>query len=400
MEVMRLASNWRGDILIEDYTSMIWTERFDTHGDFELKTPNIESTLKRLPEYSLITLRDTLEVMVVESHEITVDAEGQYELTVRGRTFDSFLKHRAMIGGRYWTGTKSWSLRKKYTAGEAAAAVIYNHIIDNDPWFLRQDWFTAGGDTPPPEKGNPKDLIENIRVNTVSGGTKRFRQISLGPVYNQVQNLIKEADFGIRTIRPTGIVQDLIRFDAEGVPEYYTQTLSASMTLDIYKGLDRSVDQSTRKQVVFRYDAGHITDPSYLFNQQGVSNVVIVDNDDEVPYTYFRVGTPTTVSGLDRRVGYTTVNIKNTDVVELTDPYAAQEQAGERFFKKQPKTRIFEFGSVSPDLPFQYKRDYNLGDTVTLQAEYGFSRSMQVTEYIRTHTVEGEEGYPTLSASD
>lgn len=402
MDVMRLDSNWVGDIPIEGFSSMIWTERYEDPGDFELVTPLVDQTRKQLPLFSVISLRDAEEVMVVYSHEIKVNDDGLKELTVKGETFETFLRKRVMIGGRVWTENRNWTMRKKYTPGEAAAAIIWNHVIDNDPWVLRQVWILEGGTPAPPDKGNINDLIPNLYVSDSSTlGSKRWRQISLGSVFSQLEKQLKVGGLAVRNIRPTGkTINNLFRLDSEGVVQTFSQTLSGSLQMDIYNGRDRSVNQDLRDQVVFRYDAGHLVNPSYLWSVKGNTNIVAVDSPYET-HLVFGDGVNTNAKGFDRRVDYATVNFKDDDVVEITDPYAGYDEVGLRVMRRQPPTKVFDAGQVSPDSPYTYGVDYFLGDEVTVRAEYGLEQTMRVAEYIRTYSAEnGEANYPTLVASD
>src|ERR1043165_2136294 len=79
---------------VEPTGTIIWTERFQVPGELELHTNAVQSVRKALPEMSLVTLRDTNEVIMIESHEIQPDDDGVNELIVRGRTLDFFPENR------------------------------------------------------------------------------------------------------------------------------------------------------------------------------------------------------------------------------------------------------------------------------------------------------------------
>jgi hypothetical protein len=67
-----------------------------------------------------------------------------------------------------------------------------------------------------------------------------------------------------------------------------------------------------------------------------------------------------------------------------------------RALKRQRRVSMFT-GNISPMAPYQFKRDYNLGDLVTLYGDYGQVEIMMVNEYIRTEDAEGDRGYPGLT---
>ena len=71
-------------------------------------------------------------------------------------------------------------------------------------------------------------------------------------------------------------------------------------------------------------------------------------------------------------------------------------QKAQAELKKHGRIRLFD-GAISPVSPFHIGEDYNLGDKVTLMAQYGFDQTMIVSEYVRTEDSEGDRGYPGLS---
>jgi hypothetical protein len=52
---------------------------------------------------------------------------------------------------------------------------------------------------------------------------------------------------------------------------------------------------------------------------------------------------------------------------------------------------------ISSVTPYQYRTDYNVGDLVTLDGNFGVSAVMRVIEYVEIEDESGESGHPTLS---
>ena len=52
------------------------------------------------------------------------------------------------------------------------------------------------------------------------------------------------------------------------------------------------------------------------------------------------------------------------------------------------ETKNFE-GSINPEQTFIYKKDYNLGDLVTVENEYGISEEPRIVEIVETNDNNG-----------
>lgn len=55
---------------------------------------------------------------------------------------------------------------------------------------------------------------------------------------------------------------------------------------------------------------------------------------------------------------------------------------------KHPETITFT-AEVVPDLVFKYKEDYDLGDLVTIENEYGISTTARITEVLESWDATG-----------
>lgn len=64
--------------------------------------------------------------------------------------------------------------------------------------------------------------------------------------------------------------------------------------------------------------------------------------------------------------------------------------------KAQSKVTI-NSSDVSDNSNYRYRRDYNIGDLVTLDGNFGQKAVMRVSEYAEVEDENGESGHPTLS---
>lgn len=412
------------DGLVEGFTSKIWTERYGPAGDFQFKTPLINETREKLPEDTLITLRDSDTVMVVENHEIGVDEDGIEELTITGRTFETFLEKRYIVGD-YGV---PWALQLNYTVQDALMLYIWNSVVNPHLYDV-----TRPGDVPHIAQDNIPNVLVSDSVVPTSGpitypgadegefdpsdlvSTQEW-WIGSGQIYKQVVDFLNVGKLGIRIIRPVSVFQMIADINAGGAITKIPSSGSSGGTdpifwdyggdhlrFDIYNGRNRTVNPSEvdyQTPVVFRYDAGHLESPKYLFSSKDYMNAAYVASSqgdmfvwDPSAGDYSGPGdTVRLPSGLEYRSMYVDYGTVDDSVTDLNE---ALRQRGLAELKLHNRQKILD-GAVSPNSKNKYNVDYFLGDYVTFMGKYGVVEDMQVAEYIRTEDAAGERGYPTL----
>lgn len=422
MEVLRLGvpydTTYLPDRLIEGYTSMIWTERFQEPGDFELRTNMIDETLQTLPEMTFITHLETDVVMMVENHEINVDEDGSKELVVTGHSLDAFLKHRH-VQGAYGRRRR---MPKYLKPRGAAMALIWNAIDNGSPYDV----------TRPNRRAVPeRDKITNVMVtdSTPLEMIDEDKQWWLrpGPLYPQLQDILIRGDLGLRIIRPKSLYPVKVHFETneENFGGIVRTPLAETDTLrfDIYIGVDRSHTQDDYPVVAFNVQQGDILNAQYLFAVQDFKTSCEVMSGAGGSDQY-RNSTEMLYTGWQRRVmSYdagepdlpdepteppkNATNAENNqydadmaewraEVDDIKAEFKADAEAEAlRALKKTRRVSILS-GDISSNTPHQYKQQYNLGDTVSLYGENGLTERMVVSEYVRTDDSDGDRGYPGL----
>src|SRR5690606_9481035 len=97
MELMTLDENNQPAKLIENYDSLIWTERYNTIGDFQIQTGYVDEYLSLLPKGTILTLRESNVPMVVETHQIDRKKNQPQKLIITGREYSKILSQRVSI---------------------------------------------------------------------------------------------------------------------------------------------------------------------------------------------------------------------------------------------------------------------------------------------------------------
>lgn len=349
------ATSFQPTKLIENYDSLIWTERYRPCGDFVLETPNIASGLTDLPLGSLVGIGESLELSFVETHSIAENEDGERVLKIAGRTFESFFENRTTLSptpsatNSPITNPTTGENNSQIITGSSAAAAT---ILMSPSSVLLMD---------------SRDDIRPIYVctnQTTKTLTSSTRFIDRGEVYAIVLEILKEDELGVCNIRPINGATKIVSH--------------------VYNGTDKSAS------VIFDVGCGHFRSVNYLWSIIDYKNAVYVASQKG-----FRSLTASGASGfnsLARRVG----SLELPDITQTTNISAILGSKGTSYLNQNKKTVLME-GSVSPNIPYEYGVDYNLGDTILCRGDYGVSQKMMVTEYVRIEDENGEQGYPTLA---
>jgi hypothetical protein len=375
--------------LVEGYDSMIWTERYLEASEFKLKSSQIQYTKSKLPVGTFISLRDSKEVMVVESCNITEDEEGTKIVEVSGRSYESFLENRVMFALEY---QKPWKVRKNYRYSEAMAFLIWTYLVSKGNQDASKDVGVI----------SDKYGLENVCVSLSTSVSEQPQELwfEAGNVYDKFLEFGNLGKLGIRCIRPSEGTAKVVHFDISAATSRGNMLSESKagiteLRFDIFTGVNRTKDQTNRKPVIFHYSSGDLKTPSYLESIKDYKTSVMVVSSIGAWEIFPSANSDTTIAGTRRRQlfmdgGSPAENQTNDDFLKQFTELARKELAAHK------KVHLFD-GEVSPTSQYVYGRDYFLGDKISIIAEFDFVENMQVTEYIRTEDVEGDRGYPTLS---
>lgn len=362
MDLITLDSNNQPAKLVENYDSLIWTERFNASlGEFQLQTGDIDRFMTLLPEGKVVSLRESTVPMIVETHQIDRKKNTAEKLTIKGRAFESILDRRASLKALIG-GTADWAVIAKIpsdvayyvinqicVAGVASAADIFPSSVVQ---FLA-----------------PADYL-------TSTGPNRSYSIPRGNLLATVMQLLQtESIADGTTVPPTPAVVQ------HGIKSTRPNSAGTAVAVSIYTGTDRS------NKVYFDGTRDLLDDGSYLFSKVGSATSAYVLGATTAVDLEKSGTTPT---GMNRRV----ILVDGTSS-GVTNEASLIEQ-GKMSLSEARETAIFD-GSINQELsPYVYGVDYFLGDTVRLAGDYGLDEEALVTEYIRSEDKTGTKSYPTL----
>lgn len=363
--------------------SLVWTERFQPVGDFELHTQAVNSIRSLLPERSMCTLLDTNEVMWVDSHDIEENSDGVDELVVKGRTLDWFLMNRIWKNAPYG---KKITMAKKYSTRQAVEAWVWNAICNG----TGIDKINVSA-TYPAANELPNVMVTDS-IPPSSDGPSKSRKVGNGYIYDQMMTFLTSGKYGVRIIRPNGTKGRKVHLDADGTFNADSVADISDLRFDFYEGRDIS------DSVVFSYKAGHLDEPTYYKSSETLKTGCFVDGDPRTHYYTDPDVVAGTNAGWNRLDAYVDGGSKDAGV-DADDFEESLEDQGMRAVRKDGAHIDSVEAQISPFINFTYGKDYRLGDRVKVQGRYGVNEKKWVTEFIRAQDSGGYRAYPTLSST-
>lgn len=363
MDLVLLNEENRSGKLLENYDSLIWTERFTNVGDFQLTTGNVEKFMQLLPEGQLISLRQSRVPMIVEDHLIERKKNSPVKLTIVGREYTSILDRRVAIK-QVMAALDDWLVVAKMPF-DIAYYIIYKICVEGilDP----KDIFPSS-----------EVIFETPDDYLTSTGPNREYVVSRGNLLAVVQQLLaSEGPADGTTTPPTPLVEPhglrALRPNAPG-----------PIGIEIYKGSDRSAE------IYFDGTRNLLDDGSYFFSKRASATDAYVLGDVSAAKVA-GYGAEDTVSAFDRRV----------ILVEDSNESASEEAlrgVGSTALSQAKVTSRFN-GSINQDLsPYIYGVDYDLGDIVKFVGDYGLEEKVRLVEYIRSEGPDGNKEFPTFAS--
>lgn len=356
MDVYILDGLLRRTHVVDKFESLIWTERWQDAGDFEL---DLKSTLENRTQFLVgtrIAINNSYRVMTVESVEDKTDDSGKQMLMVKGRSLEAILEDRvAKQSMSDLTVNPKWILTG--TPGDVAREmfddICRNTVLD------------------------PKDLIPFLQPGTIfpedtipETTTPIEWEQAPASLYKAIQEVCTTYDLGFRLVR---------NFDA------------SQLYFDIYTGHDRTTMQTDVDPVVFATGLDNIENTTEFSSIQKSKNVAYVFSEQGYEIVYGENVDPD-AEGFDRRV------IVVTATVDENHPNisAVLIQAGEEALLNNRAKELFD-GEVNQRTKYTYGVDYEVGDLVEMRNKDGVITYKRVVEQIFVDDSNGERAYPTLA---
>lgn len=361
--------------VIDDYYTLVWTERYFEAGDFELELPVHYAQAEELLAYgNYLVVENSDRTMIIETKKTLEGDDTSFLVT--GGTAEHLLKRRFQL--------EPWRASNNMMGDSIMYELIRSNFED-----------LAGADR--------KMSI----IDLPASGTVPWMGYSYSYVYEKPESVY---DLCVKICKATGLGFRLLREEVSGEPVFMFR---------IYEGVDRTTQQTDVPGVAFSESFGNLISGSvYLRNNDSVNLVNVYTEDPvgvlapwgtdghirmwyKIPWISYD-GLPDEPTGMDLYEAAISVEVnRDIDPDNVMDDldvlWFLNEQAMEIMNKKRPLS-IVE-GEFDIQGEFKYGEDFFMGDLVEIVVG-GTQASARVVELVRSYSVEGITSYMSVDAGE
>ena len=305
----------------EGITSLQWNRKYNAIGNFEIHCA--QSNMQYVSKDGIVWLSGAVEAGVIESVKL-FSSSSKHDLIIKGRFLSSYLDRRLV--------------KATYNVADKLVTSAMRECFEN-----------------------AAPLGDHILLGTVADDAiKTTFQATYKNLLEVEQSCAQTADLGMR-FHP----------DFEAKKIYF----------EIYKGVDRSVNQSERPRVVFAPRYKNLDTVEYEQISSMEKTVCYIGGQGEGEKRTIVTAGDDTLAGLDRRELFLeATDVSKTKDMSDGDYINALQGRGDKVLEENRRSETFN-ADVDPLANFKYKTDYDLGDIVTVQyPDWGISIDKRLTE--------------------
>jgi len=326
--------------ITESFNSLRWVRRYSKSGEFELQCALTEEALTLLARGNIIYKKGDTEAGYIEYRNLKQDTEGKEILAIKGKFLTSYLNRRIIWGTN-----------------------IFNTTSENAMRTLISDSCISPSDS--------NRIIPNVILGALQGYTDTVDyQVSYANLADELENLSNISNLGHR-----------VSLDIT----------NKKLVFDVYKGLDRSVNQSINPRCIFSKEFENILEQEYTDSLNNYKNLCLIGGVGEG--TARKLVTVGDSIGLDRfEVFADQKSLSNeVDTIPMADADYTNLLIGKGNETLAETKEIQTFDSkTNLQGNLVYKTDFDLGDIVTnVSKRWGITLDTRITEIEEVYESDG-----------
>lgn len=306
---------------VDLYNSLFIDDSYDSVGEFQITTSVTRNKLKLFKKNNFIMIgNDCEKVGIIQYKSIDLNDEGKEILTIRGKSLDSILQSRVVHLGD----------DKSESVFVGKSTTLINKLMTDNLI----------------SPTNPNRRIHNILVSIDD---------SLGELINW--KIESSLDVG-------QAITEICKVNNLGY-KMYLHLPTKKIMFEIYKGVDKTND------VVFSLDLDNIGRMNYVESNAHEKNVVYIRT-EQAKVEFVTEYSNEETSGIDRLEVFTNhKELDGEETIEMIGKNTLQDFVGvDSITGEMFSTHLFE-----------YKKDFNLGDVVTVQNKgWGVVKKLRVMD--------------------
>ena len=349
MDIKILNKQLIPEAVIDTYTSIIWTDRYNLCGDFEVTVPANEYYLSFFNIGDYIVCDESEHVMIIEKIQIKSEPEEGNTMIISGRSIESILDRRIIWGQVNFNGNVEEVIFKMLNiclGGEAS-----------DERKIPIISFKSANDA----------YISSLRVDLQCTGDG---------LYETISKITKSLNLGFKMVLDNNM-----------------------FVFSLYNGANHSENQLVNPYVIFSPNFDNMLNSIFMEDISPLKTAALIGGEGEgSERRYMEV--KASPEGLNRREMF--VDARDiTSRIDGDHSLSAEEYnklLTQRGLLKLTEKKVgmnFE-GKIESSTLFVYGKDYNIGDIVQIENSYGYKTGARITEAVISYSSEGFSIYPTL----
>ena len=402
MDLYTLDRSYIRQDLIEEFDSLIWTERYYGDSECEVIVPLQRDLILKLREGTFLFIDQSNEPMIIETFTITPEAK----IKVIGISILSWLNNRFVRNSVDHRKTQ-WKITSQHP-GEILWMIV-KQMCTAQSTIIGKNKMGLGSAARENEL-----IIPGLKLDAQDTSGKKIKKtlVPFGPVYDALRPIAEQYNIGMQIWLKD---DETLRFRSyAGLNRTSNQTkndiIRFSSLMDSLAKVNEIRSRADFTTLIYSY-ASSLEKIDTADNNSNPDTWLQQDNKPGIARRTPQVGKYT---GFDLRARLLlcddikikndldeedkngpedTVPLKRAELLDVLDNRANKE------LKQHLYVRTVD-GEVAPTNLFQYGRDYALGDVIEVQGNTSLVEKSRVTEYIRSQDSNGEQAYPTVVALD
>lgn len=365
-----LDSNYVRKTIIDTFSDFLWTERYCGYGEFEITIPMNIDILKECSIGDYVSIKESDKIMIIDTIKISDSIDNGASIIISGRTLESLLERRIILDDSIGTISKEGE-PSPINVQTAIFIILSNNVISPSASYRQI----------------PKFIFEESKDPVIEKLSMESFEAKGENVYDKILSICDANDLGFR----------VLAIDEGG------------FQFELYRGIDRTWDQSEVMAVVFSDSYENLINSNYLETKTNLKTAVYVEwtwesEPTDGSYSERETGNEVTevyleenYSGLARRETYMRDSTVH-DIGPKKNKSAAINQVtdiGKEYLSDYAVTKYFD-GETDPFKQFVYGVDYFLGDIVQLENKYGKTGKCRITEIVLSRDSSGANMTPTF----
>ena len=333
MDIKILNKQLIPEAVIDTYMSIIWTDRYNLCGDFEVSIPANIYYLSIFHIGDYIVCDESEHVMIIEKIQIKSDPEEGDMMIISGRSVESILDRRIIWGQVNFNGNVEEVIFKMLNiclgseASNERKIPIITYRSANDAY------------------------ISSLRVDLQCTGDG---------LYETISKITKSFNLGFK------MVLENDRF-----------------VFSLYNGVNHSENQLVNPYVIFSPNFDNMLNSNFMEDISPLKTAALIGGEGEgSERRYMEV--KSSPEGLNRREMFVDEEY-NKLLIQRGLLKLVEKKVGMNFEGKIESSQLFVYG-----------KDYNIGDIVQIENSYGYKTEARITEAVISYSGEGFFIYPTL----